>query len=74
MSNRGRLTITLGGPWRTYQRSAPAGWEIVGLVQRGDSIGALGKGPAGEWAQLNSDAVRPLDQRKVEAALQGTTP
>ena len=70
MSNRGRLTVTLGGSWRLYQHVAPAGWEVIGIVQRSDmSTGALAKSPTGQYAQLNAGAVRSLDQRKVQAAL-----
>jgi len=70
MSNRDRLTITPGGPWRLYQNSALPGWEMLGTVQRGDyEIGALARSRAGVYCQINAGAVRALDQRKVAAAL-----
>lgn len=69
MSNRNRLTITPGGPWRLYTHPL-AGWEMLGTVQRGMEIGALGRSPAGLLAQINAGAVRALDQRKAQAALQ----
>lgn len=68
--NRGRLTVQLDGPWRLYQRTAPQGWQMLGTVQRGMEIGALGKSPAGLFAQLNAGAVHALDQRKVQSAIQ----
>lgn len=70
MSNRDRITITPGGPWRIYQHAIPAGWVMLGTVQRGMEIGALGKSPAGVLAMLNAGAVRALDQRKARAALE----
>ena len=70
MSNRDRLTITPGGPWRLYQNSALPGWEMLGTVQRSDyEIGALARSQAGVYCQINAGAVRALDQRKVAAAL-----
>lgn len=71
-TNRGRLTITLGGPWRLYQYAAPVGWQMLGTVQRGImDIGALARSPAGLLVQLNAGTVRSLDQRKASAALHG---
>ncbi len=68
MSNRDRLTITPGGPWRLYTHPL-AGWEMLGTVQRGMDIGALARSPAGLLVQVNAGAVRALDQRKALAAL-----
>lgn len=42
---------------------------MIGTVQRGMEIGALALSPTGLYAQLNSGAVKLLDQRKVKAAL-----
>ena len=67
--NRGRLDITLNGPWRLYQRVPLAGWQMLGTVQRGMSIGALAKSPAGLYAQLNAGNVHLLNSRKVTACL-----
>ena len=69
MSNRYHLTITPGGPWRLYQRTVPPGWEMLGTVQRGMEIGALGRSAVGVLAMLNAGAVSVLDQRKARAAL-----
>lgn len=70
VSRRDRLAITLGGAWRLYQHQAPHGWYMLGTVQSGMEIGALGRSPAGLLAQINAGAVRALDQRKAQAALQ----
>lgn len=67
--NRGRYTIQINGPWRLYTGICPTGWQMLGTVQRGPEIGALGKSPAGIYAQINAGEVRSLDQRKVCAAL-----
>lgn len=69
MNNRDRLHITPGGPWRLYTRICPPGWEMLGTIQRGMSIGALALSPDGLYAQLNAGAVQSLDQRKVVACL-----
>ena len=70
MSNRLRLTITPGGPWRLYQHAALSGWNMLGTVQRGDEIGALVRNKAtGNLVMMRAGAVSMLDQRKAEAAL-----
>lgn len=69
VSNRDRLTIVLGGPWRLYQHAPLPGWEMLGTVQRGMEIGALGRSPTGLYCQINAGAVRSLDQRKVQGAI-----
>lgn len=67
-NNRGRLTVQPGGNWRIYTHQL-AGWQMLGTVQRGMSIGALGESPIGVLAQINAGAVTSLDQRKARAAL-----
>lgn len=42
---------------------------MLGTVQRAMEIGALAESAAGVLVQLNSGAVRTLDQRKARAAL-----
>ena len=69
MSNRDRLTITPGGPWRLYTHPLPS-MEMLGTVQRGMEIGALGRTQAGLLVQVNAGAIRALDQRKARAALE----
>lgn len=73
VSNRDRITVTSGGPWRLYTHPL-AGWEMLGTVQLGMDIGALGRSSAGVLAQINAGTVRPLDQRKAMAALQAAVP
>ncbi len=68
--NRGRYTITIDGPWRLYTTTQPKGWTIIGTIQRGmGDIGALGVSHVGLYAQINANAIRALDQRKVIASL-----
>lgn len=69
MTNRARLIVTAGGPWRLYQHHPPPGMQMLGTVQRGLEIGALARTQAGLLVQVNAGAVRALDQRKVEAAM-----
>ena len=69
--NRGRYTAQVDGPWRLYTRVCPAGWQMIGTIQRGLEIGALALSPVGIYCQVNAGAVLSLDQRKVLAALQG---
>lgn len=68
IDNRARLIVTPGGPWRLYTHPL-AGWEMLGIVQRGMEIGALARSPSGILAQVNAGAIRSLDQRKVRAAM-----
>lgn len=70
VSNRARLTIILGGPWRLYQHAALPGWEMLGTVQRGDEIGALARNKStGVLVMMRAGAASILDQRKAGAAL-----
>jgi len=73
VSNRARLTITPGGPWRLYQHAVLPGWEMLGTVQRGHEIGALARNTAtGNLVMMRAGAVSMLDQRKALAALEVT--
>jgi len=68
----GKYSIDPSGAWRHYHpRAVPAGWRMLGTVrcQSDDSIGALGRSPAGLFAQINAGGVRLLDQRAVADAL-----
>jgi len=69
LTNRARLIVTVGGPWRLYQHQPPPDMQMLGTVQRGIEIGALGRTPAGLLVQVNAGAVRALDQRKAQAAI-----
>ena len=67
--NRGRITVQLGGAWRLYQSNPLPGWQMIGVIERGAEVGALGVPPAGVYAIVNAGAVRQVDQRKVVAAI-----
>ena len=67
--NRGRLAVQLGGNWRLYALTVPAGCKVLGVVHRGCEAGALVLTGAGVYAMLNAGVLTALDQRKVLAAL-----
>lgn len=70
MSNRARLIVTAGGPWRLYQHQPPPGWDMLGTVQRGHEIGALARNKhTGNLVMIRAGAVSMLDPRKAQAAL-----
>ena len=74
LTNRARLIVTVGGPWRLYTH-AMSGFEMIGTVQRGMEVGALARTQAGLLVQVNAGAVRVLDQSKALSALAaGLTP
>ena len=64
-------TIDAGGAWRRYHpMEVPKGWRMLGTIQLVDgSLGALGRSPAGLYAQINLGNVRLLDQAAVADAL-----
>ena len=65
-------TVRASGAWRQYHpMDVPKGWRILGTIQcaSDNSMGALGRSPAGVFAQINRDKVRTLDQRAVMDAL-----
>lgn len=72
-ANRGRLVVTLGGPWRLYQRAALPGWVMLGTVQTGAQMGALGLSAGGIYAQINAGQIRLLNQRKFTAIFEKRT-
>lgn len=75
MSNRARLIVTPGGPWRLYQSIALPGWDMLGTIQRDDEIGALARNQAtGNLVMMRAGAVSMLDQRKAKAALDACRP
>lgn len=70
-TNRGRLTVNIGGDWRLYTQTIPTGAEAVGTVTRDETdTGALVLNRTGIYAQVNAGAMRSLDQRKIWAAIQ----
>lgn len=68
--NRGRYTVALGGNWRLYTNSAPAGCTMLGTITRGGiETGALALTEAGIYSMINARVFCSLDQRKVAAAI-----
>jgi hypothetical protein len=64
--------IDAGGAWRRYHpMEVPKGWRILGTIEceSDHSIGALGRSPAGLYAQIDAESVRMLDQHAVNLAL-----
>ncbi len=64
--------VDISGPWRRYHPTeVPAGWRMLGTIERDDGnvTGALGRSPAGVYAQINAGNVRMLDQQAVADAL-----
>ncbi len=70
-TNRGRLTVNLGGKWRLYTNTIPVNSRAIGTVSRdGYDTGALVLIEAtGLYVQINASSMHNLDQRKVVAAL-----
>ena len=70
-NNRGRLAVAIGGNWRLYTNTIPAGSRALGTVAReGYDTGALVLIEATSlYVQVNAGAVRSLPQSKVVAAL-----
>lgn len=69
-STHGRLTVALGGGWRLYTTTLPAGSRAIGTVTRdGHDTGALVLMASGSYAQCNAGSIRILDQRAVAAAV-----
>ena len=64
--------IEASGAWRRYHpMEVPKGWRMLGTIECASdhSTGALGRSPAGVYAQINAGTVRMLDQRAVAVAL-----
>ena len=69
-ANRGRLTVSLGGNWRLYTNTAPAGCTMLGTVTRGGKeTGALAQTEAGIYSMLNAGIYKSLDRHKIIAAI-----
>lgn len=69
-SNRGRLAVDLKGNWRLYSNVLPGHAIALGTVNRDGETGALIHfAQTGVFAQLNAQAVKALDRRKVLAAI-----
>lgn len=72
-NQRGRLTVDLGGNWRRYTNTIPAGSQCLGTVTtaRGET-GALLFTASGIYARLNAGALVSLPQAAVDEARAGT--
>ena len=64
-TNRGRLTVEVGGKWRLYTNAIPKDAEAIGVVSRGElgDTGALLKLSSGSYVQANAGVLRNLDVR-----------
>lgn len=71
-NNRGRLTVALGGAWRLYSNTIPAGSRALGTVTRdiGDTGALVQIEATGIYVQVNAGAVRTLPRAKVAAAIE----
>jgi hypothetical protein len=75
-TNRGRLSVDLGGAWRIYWTGpVPHGLQALGTVTRnaGDT-GALFEGLPGNYWQGNVRDLARVDADKVRAAIARSTP
>ena len=70
-NNRGRLTVALGGAWRLYSNTIPAGSRALGTITRdiGDTGALVQIEATGLYVQVNAESVRTLPQSKVAAVL-----
>ena len=66
------LEIRLNGGW-TFFSVGRTDMQMIGTVQDGMQIGALGQKPDGSYLQVNGDMLRPLNTSKVEHALDKVT-
>ncbi len=71
-NNRGRLAVALGGAWRLYSDTIPAGSRALGTITRdiGDTGVLVRIEATGIYAQVNAGALRALPQAKVAAAIE----
>jgi hypothetical protein len=69
---RQSLLVRLGNGWSMFAQLRD-GVRLLGTVQDGMQIGALGQMPDGGYAQVNGDVVRKLNASRVEHALDRAT-
>ncbi len=71
-NNRGRLTVALGGAWRLYSNTIPAGSRALGTITRdiGDTGALVQIEATGIYVQVNAGVVRTLPQAKIAAAVE----
>lgn len=67
--NRGRITIKIGEGWQAYSDEIPDGSQALGIVTRGNKIGALVRLEDGKYAQVIAGTVYKIDGRKIAHAL-----
>jgi len=70
-TNRGRLTVDLGGKWRLYTNTIPAHSRALGTITRdtGDTGALVLIEATGIYVQINAGCLRSLPQGKVTEAL-----
>ena len=72
-NQRGRLTVTLGGNWRIWSNTIPAGSRALGTISRDGSFSDSGVLvqilATGLYAQINAGVLRTLPQAKVASAI-----
>lgn len=64
-----KIRVLVSDGHRRYLPQAPAGAELLGVVERGMQIGALARLADGSFVQLNGDVMQPLNRSQVEKAL-----
>jgi hypothetical protein len=72
-----KYIIDASGAWGFYHpMKVPKGWQMLGTIQcaTDNTTGALGRSPAGLFAQIKPDGVRVLDQSAVVDALRRSVP
>jgi hypothetical protein len=66
---RPTLFVRLGPEWSRFTYERPD-MELLGTVQRGAQIGALGRLPDGRHVQVNGDWTHPLNSHQVDLAVE----
>ena len=71
---RGRITVDLNGNWRLYSNVLPSTAKALGTVIVSGETGALIYFAETKiYARLNAQVVKPLNQRKVIAAIEASS-
>lgn len=68
-NNRFRLSVNPEGNWRLYAPVRPENMVMLGIVRRGQQVGALARTQAGIYVMLCGGGLSTLPQHKVAAAL-----
>jgi hypothetical protein len=64
--------VHLGPGWKRFSTTRDD-LALLGTIQNGPQIGALGKLPDGRYVQVNGDVLSPVNTYKVEAAIQAAS-